>query len=157
MQGLEVGNTKQKFVYGLFLILGILFFVASLSTFYSMYSLIQNVDPLFGISIKKLVLFSLYIILNFIVGYGLVFCKRWIIPLLGFNAGLMGLTALYSQFVTSNQVNASATTSAFCISFVLLSITYLLRKYLNDSSYKKSIDVLYISLLLITFIVTYLI
>lgn len=158
IDGLEHGNTLvQKLLYTLLLVLGILFFVASLSTVYSMYSLFQSTDSLADLNTRKLLLFILYIVLNFIVGYGLVFCKKWVVPLFGFNALLMGGASLYSQFIVPNQMMASTTTAAFFITFVLFAITFLLRKLLNDSLYKKWIDISYIILLLITFVVTYLI
>lgn len=157
IEGLEQGTFAGKLAYALLLVLGILFFVASLSTVYSMYSQFQVSGSIAEINDRKIALFGLYVALNFMVGYGLVFCKRWIVSLFGLNALLMGCAFLYGHFIALNQSMASSSASAFLVSFVMMAITYLLRKFLNDSPGGKRVEACYAALLLITFAVTYLI
>jgi hypothetical protein len=162
IQGLEVGTIRQRLVYALFLVLGIFFFVASLSTVFEIYLLIQTANTDVGagsdVSIEKIILRLLYISLNFIVGYSLVFCRKWSMSLFATNVVLMGGTFLYTQLTQVNSGTlASSSFTAFILSTFMFLVVYLFKKYLYGVLYQKGVYITYLVLLLVTFTLTYLI
>lgn len=155
IQGLETGTILQRLVYVVFLILGIFFFVASLSTVYEIYLLVQTSDT---VSAQHITLRLLYIALNFIVGYGLVFCRKWVMAFFATNTVLMGGGFLYTQATDLYQSDmASSTFTAFVLSIFVFLVTFLFRKFLYGKLFQRNTYVSYLILLLVTFTISYLI
>jgi hypothetical protein len=144
---------KKRLPYILLLFLGLFFWVASISTFYSLYQQLSFQDWSVDISNKSFVLLCLYIVLNFIAGYGFLFCRRWILSVFLLNTIVMGI--VYFFFYLSQGVLLQSALTAGSISLLVSGIAFLFKKYLIIS--KGSIFVLvgYIVLLLVTMYMTY--
>lgn len=153
LKKIEESSGLLKIPYGIFLILGILFWVASISTLYSLFQILDATNWSLGIAQKTLVLQVMYIALNFIAGYGILFCRSWVLWVFSLNTILMAVVGVF--LYASRGVFLSSTLSAGTISLFFFLLLYLFRKRLVVYRTPTRILSLYILILLVTLYMTY--
>jgi hypothetical protein len=150
---IDENSGKKRLPYVLMLLLGIFFWVASISTFYALYQQMSFQDWSVDVYSRAFLLPCFYIILNFIAGYGFLFCRKWIITVFLFNAILMG--AISALFYFSRGIILQAALTASFISFVASGITLSLRKYLVPTKRNFFVVISYVLILLVTVYMNY--
>jgi hypothetical protein len=144
---------KARLLYVSMLLLGIFFWVASISTFYGLYQQVSFLNWSFDIHDRAFLLPCLYIILNFIAGYGFLFCRKWITTIFLINAVLMG--GICAFFFFSYGILLQTAYKASLVSFVLCAITLFFKKYLVSTKRDSFVVTSYALMLLVTVYMNY--
>lgn len=150
---IDENSGKKRLPYVLMLLLGIFFWVASISTFYDLYQQMSFQDWSVDVYSRSFLLSCFYIILNFIAGYGFLFCRKWIITVFLFNAFLMGVISILFYF--SKGIILQAALTASLISLVVSGITLSLKRYLVSTKRNFSVVISYVLILLVTVYMNY--
>jgi hypothetical protein len=150
LHGLEQAKGKDKIGYVVLLVLGILFFVSAVSTAVSLFQITQvkGFSTVFS-SYEGLVMMC-YVILNFIAGVGLTFCRRWIVTIFLINTVGMFATAVWFFVTSSSSGRVSTPFTAGVLSLLLLLITFVCRKYLTVSNQSRIYLSVYVIVMLVT-------
>lgn len=150
---IDENSGKHRLPYVLMLLLGIFFWVASISTFYGLYQQMSFQDWSINLYDRSLVLSYLYIILNFTAGYGFLFCRKWITTLFLLNTIIMGV--VYSFFYLSWGISQQSALSACLLSLLVAGISFTLKKYLVASNKAVLMVSIYTVVLLVTVYMNY--
>lgn len=143
----------KKIPYIILLLLGILFLVASVSTLYTLYQVFETNGFTLSITQPSVILMYGYIVLNLIAGYGMVFCRTWILKVFSINAVLMFLTGIF--FYLSQDRFVDTVFSAGSISLFLFLVLFLLRKNLIEFKRSNLVISIYMVVLLVTVYMSY--
>ena len=156
LQGLEQSKGKDKIGYMVLLVLGILFFVSAVSTAVSLFQITQvkGFTAVFS-SYEGLVMLC-YVILNFIAGIGLTFCRIWILTIFSVNTGGMFAMAVWFFVTGSSSEHIATPFTAGVLSLLLLLITFVCRKYLTQNSQSRVYLSVYIIVMLVTLYMSFL-
>ncbi len=143
----------ERLPYVLMLLLGMFFWVASISTFYAVYQQVSFQDWSVDVYNRSFLLPCFYIILNFIAGYGFLFCRKWIITVFLFNGLLMGV--ICALFYFSKGILLQTALTASLISLVVGGIALSLKKYLVSTKRNSFVIASYVLVLLVTVYMNY--
>lgn len=160
IRGLETGKIRNRLVYAYYLIIGLFFFVIGLFTAFNVFSVWFRYGGLDEARAFRSALFLCYIFLNFMIAYGFIFCRKWLVAVFGFNFLALLVTYIMSldfsrvaifgaSELTSNRQFASILISGF----IFLTI-YLSRRHLQGIFWRKLVVLSFAFVLLLSLFIT---
>lgn len=140
----------SRFIYGVYLILGIIFCGIGIYTALGIVMRSLNGGAIF--SFETLLLLC-YVLLNGIIGYGLLFYRKWLLVAFTTTLALMGLLA--SFFLMGNMVSRAASLlTSVCIIAGILFFLFLSRKFLSGRYFEPKANISVVVALLVSFLLT---
>jgi|GEM_PF-1505807 len=126
-------DTTSKLIYATYFVAGLFFLGSSLFTLLKSITLIATQTGLPGILLPVLFIF---IFIQFLLGYGLIFCRRWILATLGIHVSYSVLYTflLLPYFNLESLMTSSAVSTIpfiFFLGFVLYSKKYCTGKLVS--------------------------
>lgn len=134
LHGFEQTKGLARFFYGLCILFGVVFYGIGIITAFNVVSRIVS----YGIGAEHILLpifFSCYAILDFMLGSGFVFCRKWLIAAFSGNLILLA-SASAILFMRGDPVQGASlffgiALSIFFVSFVFLGRKFLVGRYLE--------------------------
>lgn len=147
LQGLESGKISQRLAYAFFLLVGLLFLISAVITAFGMASVLM-MDAA-NESGYRYLLFVCYMALNLLMSYGFIFCRAWLIPILGVQGiSMIGLYLYQTVMVPSDAPRSIFGMVAFIVLFL---IAYKNRRLLHGIRFRKTIVIIFMVLTLMTY------
>lgn len=140
----------SRLIYGVYSLLGIIFYGIGIYTALGILLRSLNGGP---ISSLETILFLCYLLVNSIIGYGFMFCRKWLISAFLSTLTLTGLlTVLF--FISDMMSRATALlTGVFMVVGILLFL-FLTRRILSGRYLEPKIIIPFIGALLFSFLLT---
>lgn len=139
-----------RFIYGAYLILGIIFCGFGIFTALSLLMTSLNNGT---IAIVGTALFLCYMLINIIIGYGFLFYRRWLLTAFSSTLALLGIVAIF--FFTSGEASRAAglLISIYYIAGILLFL-FLTKRFLSGRYLVRGAIIPFIALLVSSLILT---
>lgn len=151
-KGLETGSIGARLVYAYYLIVGLFFLVIALFTSYSVFVVWFKYYGLDEAHIFRSALFLSYIFLNIVTAYGFLFCRKWLLPILGSNVLVLLVPYVYQVFQNGFSMNRTFV-SVLIAGIIFLSV-FITRKFLFGVLWKKFVIFAFVFILLLTLFIT---
>jgi hypothetical protein len=140
--------------------MGLFFFVIGLFTAFNVFSVWFRYGGLEEARGFRSALFLCYIFLNFMIAYGFIFCRKWLVPVFGFN-----FLALLVTFVASldfervtifgiNEITSDRGFASILIAGIIFFTIYISRKHLQGVLWRKFIVFSFLLILLLSLFIT---
>lgn len=140
----------SRFIYGVYLILGIIFCGIGIYTALGIVMRSLNGGAIF--SFETLLLLC-YVLLNGAIGYGFMFYRKWLLAAFASTLVLTGFLAL-SFFIRSMTPQATSLLTGICINAVILFFLFLSRHLLSGRYFESKAIVPIVAALLLSFLLT---
>jgi hypothetical protein len=152
IKGLEIGSIASRLVYAYYLVIGLFFLAIALFTTYNVFIVWFKYYGLDEARMFRSALFLCYMFLNFAMAYGFLFCRKWLLPLLGSNALILGMMYVYENFSTGFETDRQF------ISFIIAAVIFLsvlvTKKKLTGVTWRKAIVCSFIFVMLLSLFIT---
>lgn len=151
LQGIESGKITKRLLYVLYLIIGILFFVIALLTAYNILAVATlHVNDT---GVFRTALFLCYVFLSLMTASGFLFCRKWLIPVLGVQMVLLFGSYIYALSIGADSL-AQSRVPGLTVFFVLFVLTLFTKDALYGPAFKKLPVLSFILILLLSFFIT---
>ncbi|MDO8231688.1 MAG: hypothetical protein Q7T37_00595 [bacterium] len=139
-----------RFIYGMYSILGIIFYGIGIYTALGIVMRSLNGGAILSL---ETVLFLCYVLLNGIIGYGFMFCRKWLLA--AFSSTLIFMGIMATLFFIGGAISrvAALLTSVFMIAGVLLFL-FLTRRHLSGRYLEPQTVIPFMGALLVSFLLT---
>lgn len=94
IKGLDVGPIRDRLIYVYYMVIGLFFFVIGTYTAFNIFTVWFKYGALGEVNSFRFALFFCYVYLNLMISYGFIFCRKWLLPVFGFNFIVLLVTYL---------------------------------------------------------------